>query len=170
LMMQLQTPALRLLVLIFSLVPSDSSDSDRAACRRLFLGVSSMPLHLASRLSVSDPPGAGGGGRQPVAAAGQQRGRLPGLHVHARDMGPIQLQWAPPDQDSEVAQWPKAHKRAVANSDAESCCELWDRRVKCLGQVPLHSEVTLVFLHVNLSACDRCACNSALRGARHQGP
>ena len=61
-MMQLQTPALRLLVLIFSLVPSDSSDSDRAACRRLFLGVSSMPLNLASRLSVSDPPGAGGGG------------------------------------------------------------------------------------------------------------
>ena len=71
-MMQLQTPALRLLVLICSLVPSDSFDSDRAACRRLFLGVSSMPLHLASRLSVSDPPGAGGGAASPWQQQGSK--------------------------------------------------------------------------------------------------
>ena len=128
-MMQLQTPALRLLVLIpqtvlilTALHVGDYSWAFQACHCTLPAG------------SVCQTPLAPGGGRQPVAAAGQQRGRLPGLHVHARDMGPIQLQWAPPDQDSEVAQWPKAHKRAVANSDAESCCELWDRRVK--SEVP----------------------------------
>ena len=118
-----------------------------------------MPLPLASRLR---PTGAGGGPpAHAMAAAGQQRGRLPGLHVHARDTGLIQLQWAPPDQDSEAP---------PANSDAELCSELRDRRVKGPGQVPPHSEVMLVFLHVELRESDRCACNSALRGAQHQGP